>query len=118
MSGRNIKAFLDSNTIISGLLFEGNEATLLELGRIKAIQLITNQYVIDEVTQVLKRPEFNITTREIQSLTRYLYTCLTITENPPKEVIQEHTNMLNDKKDITSSTRSHTNKNRLSSNRR
>ncbi|MCB2172589.1 putative toxin-antitoxin system toxin component, PIN family [archaeon] len=100
MLGRNIKAFLDSNTIISGLLFEGNEATLLELGRIKAIQLITNQYVIDEVKQVLTRPEFNLTTEENRGLTRYLNTCLTITEDPPKEAIEGNINMLNDKKDI------------------
>jgi len=100
MSGRNIRAFLDSNTILSGLLFEGNESALLELGRIKAITLVTNQYVIAEVTQVLHRPEFNLTEEEIAGLLRYLNVCLTILEPPSKETIREHHDMLNDKKDI------------------
>ncbi len=100
MPGKNIKAFLDANTIISGLLFKGNEATLLELGRIKAINLQTNEYVIQETTRVLKRPEFQITQKETSELLRYLNTCLTVTMNPPKKEINQNMELLNDKKDI------------------
>jgi putative PIN family toxin of toxin-antitoxin system len=100
MSGRSIKAFLDANTIISGLLFKGNEATLLELGRVKAIELVTNYYVIEEVSNVLKRGEFGLDVEEVNGLFKYLYTCLTVIENPSKEVIQENINLLDDKKDI------------------
>jgi putative PIN family toxin of toxin-antitoxin system len=99
MSGKNIKAFLDANTIVSGLLFTGNEATLLELGRIKAIELITNKYVIEEVSNVLARPEFNLTPREIKGLQSYLYLCLNIYENPSKDEIDQNLSLLNDKKD-------------------
>jgi putative PIN family toxin of toxin-antitoxin system len=99
MSGKNIRAFLDANTIVSGLLFTGNEATLLELGRIKAIELITNKYVYEEVSNVLARPEFNLTPREIKGLQSYLYLCLDIYENPSKDEIDQNLSLLNDKKD-------------------
>ena len=99
MSGKNIRAFLDANTIVSGLLFTGNEATLLELGRIKAIELITNKYVYEEVSNVYARPEFNLTPREIKGLQSYLYLCLDIYENPSKDEIDQNLSLLNDKKD-------------------
>jgi putative PIN family toxin of toxin-antitoxin system len=100
MSGRGTKAFLDANTIISGLLFKGNEATLLELGRVKAIELVTNHYVMEEVSAVLKRREFSLTMGEVNTLIKYVYTCITVEENPPKEAIHENINLLEDKKDI------------------
>jgi putative PIN family toxin of toxin-antitoxin system len=100
MSGRSIKAFLDANTIISGLLFKGNEATLLELGRVKAIELVTNYYVMEEVSNVLKRGEFRLDVGEINGLVKYLNTCLTVIENPSKEAVQGNINLLDDKKDI------------------
>jgi predicted nucleic acid-binding protein len=61
---------------------------------------VTNQYVILEVTQVLNRAEFNITREEQTRLHRYLHTCLTVTPNPTQETINNHINLLNDKKDI------------------
>lgn len=100
MPGKNIKAFLDANTIISGLLFQGNEATLLELGRIQAIQLVTNRYVMSEVTAVLARKEFSLTHEEINGLTQYIHECLTVTDNPSNELVQEKMGLLEDKKDI------------------
>ena len=100
MPGKNIKAFLDANTIISGLLFHGNEATLLELGHIRAIKLVTNHYVMSEVTAVLNRKEFSLTPEEITGLTRYIHECLTVIENPPNELVQKKMGLLDDKKDI------------------
>jgi putative PIN family toxin of toxin-antitoxin system len=100
MSGKNTRAFLDANTIISGLLFKGNEATLLELGRLRAIELVTNHYVMEEVSAVLKRKEFNLTLDEVKGLIQYLHTCLSLLDNPSRETINKHLNQLNDKKDI------------------
>lgn len=100
MPGKNIKAFLDANTIISGLLFHGNEATLLELGRIRAVKLVTNHYVMGEVTAVLNRKEFSLTPEEITGLTRKIHECLTVFENPPNGLVQEKMDLLDDKKDI------------------
>jgi len=85
---------------VSGLLFEGNEATLLELGRVGAVKLQTNHYVLSEVSAVLRRPEFQLTEDEIEGLTRYLYTCMSVTEDPSDEDILSNLHLLKDKKDI------------------
>lgn len=50
-----MKVFVDANTIVSGLLFVGNDAVLLELGRLRALRLVTNEYVFGEVREILKR---------------------------------------------------------------
>lgn len=56
-----MKVFVDANTIVRGLLFAGNEAVLLELGRLRALRLVTNEYAFGEVREVLKREEFRLT---------------------------------------------------------
>jgi putative PIN family toxin of toxin-antitoxin system len=95
-----LKAFLDANTIVSGLIFEGNEATLLELGRIGAVQLVTNNYVLAEVQAVLRRAEFSLSDEEFTGLIRYLHECLTVIEDPPNEEILSNSDLMRDKKDI------------------
>lgn len=100
MSGRDVKAFIDANVIISGLLFQGNESVLLELGRFKALELVTNRYVLEEVTVVLNREEFQLAEEEIRGLLKYLYNCLTVLEDPTTEAIHRNIDLLDDKKDI------------------
>ncbi len=101
MSGKKpLNAFVDANIIISGLFFEGNEATLLELGRVDAITLLTNNYVLTEVRMVLRRAVFSLTDDEYTGLIRYLHECLTAIEDPPNEEILSHSSLLADKKDI------------------
>ena len=85
---------------MSGLLFEGNEATLLELGHIGAVKLQTNHYALSEASAVLRRPEFNLTQDEVEGLSRYLHACMTVTEDPPDEEILSNLHILNDRKDI------------------
>ena len=101
LSGKKpLNAFVDANIIVSGLLFEGNEATLLELGRVDAITLLTNNYVLTEVRMVLRRAVFSLTDEEYTGLIRYLHECLTAIEDPSDEEILSHFNLLTDKKDI------------------
>ena len=95
-----MKAFVDANTIVSGLLFVGNEATLLELGRLRALRLITNEYVLGEVRGVLKRGEFWLTQEEQQRLMGYTLECFSVVEDPSKENIKKHHGLLKDKKDL------------------
>ena len=101
LSGKKpLNAFVDANIIVSGLLFEGNEATLLELGRVDAITLLTNNYVLTEVRMVLRRAVFSLTDEEYTGLIRYLHECLTAIEDPSVEEILSHVSLLTDKKDI------------------
>jgi putative PIN family toxin of toxin-antitoxin system len=96
-----LNAFVDANIIVSGLLFEGNEATLLELGRVGAITLVANDYVLAEVRAVLRRAEFSLTDEEFTGLIRYLHGCLTAIEDPQNDEILSHSSLLRDKKDIS-----------------
>ena len=47
--------FVDANTIISALLFGGNEKRLLEYARLGLCELVTNEYVRHEVRRFLER---------------------------------------------------------------
>lgn len=47
---RRLTISVDANTIVSGLLFDGNEALLLGPGETGLCTLVTTHYVIDEVT--------------------------------------------------------------------
>ena len=82
------------------MLFEGNEATLLELGRIGAVRLVTNDYALTEAQAVLRRCEFSLTDEEFTGLIRYLYECLTVTEDPENDEVLSNSGLLRDKKDI------------------
>ena len=46
------RVFLDTNVLISGIFFEGNESKILELPE---IDLITCDYVIDELKIIIKK---------------------------------------------------------------
>ena len=52
------KVVFDTNTLISGLLWDGNEARLIEKAERKEIQLFISQKLIDELEGVLKRKKF------------------------------------------------------------
>lgn len=52
------KVVFDTNTLISGLLWDGNEARIFEKAEKKEIQLFISQKLIDELEGVLKRKKF------------------------------------------------------------
>ena len=95
-----MKVFVDANTIVSGLLFVGNESVLLELGRLRALRLVSNEYVVQEVKRVLKREEFSFEDEEREHLLRYTLECISVVENPSEEEIKKHYDLLGDKKDL------------------
>ena len=94
------KIFLDANTIVSGLLFEGNESILLEVGRIGLCKLLTNNYVFEEVKNVLRRREFYLGDEDLLFLQGYLKKCIVVTDDPTIEQLKGHYSALSDKKDI------------------
>jgi hypothetical protein len=52
------KVVLDTNALISGLLWEGNEATIIEKAEKKEIQLFISPKILKELEGVLKREKF------------------------------------------------------------
>jgi len=61
---------------------------------------VTNVYVLTEVQAVLRRAEFSLTDEEFTGLIRYLYECLTVTEDPENDEVLSNSGLLRDKKDI------------------
>jgi putative PIN family toxin of toxin-antitoxin system len=49
----------DTNTVVSGSLWPGKPRMLLDVARAGAIQLITSQPLLNELTRVLTRPKFH-----------------------------------------------------------
>jgi len=53
---RNLpRVFVDANTLISGLFFKGPESTMLRMGILGLINIVTCEFVIEEVREVIKR---------------------------------------------------------------
>lgn len=99
-SGRKpLRIFVDANTIVSGLVFEGNEALLLRLGRIGLCRLVTVHYVIDKVTRVLRAGEFRFSEEDVVSLISYMSRCMTVYENVKPARLRKYLSTLEDKKD-------------------
>jgi len=96
---RKLNVFVDANTIVSGLVFEGNEALLLKLGAIGACRLRTTRYVIDEVDKALAGKEFGLGWDEIDKLLSVVHNALVVHE-PLREVeLKKYLPRLDDKKD-------------------
>ncbi|MEE9116315.1 MAG: hypothetical protein V3U09_05395, partial [Thermoplasmata archaeon] len=69
---RPMRVFVDANTIVSGLIFEGNESQILELGDIGVIELLTSTQVFEEVGKVISRDEFEYGRKEIRDFLGHL----------------------------------------------
>jgi predicted nucleic acid-binding protein len=90
---------LDTNTVVSGLVFEGNEADLLSMGKFGLCDLIVCEYVLKEVVDVLRSSKFGLIDDEISFLTRYLLTCAKLYKDAPAKQIMECAHTLKDKED-------------------
>ena len=53
------KVVLDTNTLISGILWDGNEARVIEEAENNKVQLFISQKLLQELEGVLKREKFN-----------------------------------------------------------
>jgi len=95
-----VKLFLDTSTLISGLLFEGNERLLLDLGRLGVCKLVTNEYVREEVRDVLNRPHLGLAPQEQDSVLDLLARHVRVLESPPIEAIKAAKGRLADEGDL------------------
>jgi len=94
-----MRVFVDASTLVSGLLFEGNESMLLELGSFGAVELVATHYVLEEVKQVLGRAEFTLSREEIRDLMRYMHQVILVVDDPSEREITACARKLADKKD-------------------
>lgn len=100
-SGRNqLKVFVDANTVVSGLVFEGNEALLLKLGSMGACILVTTRYVMNEVSRVLRAKEFGLSEDEAAWLLSFTNRCANVHASVNPAELRRYFGRLNDKKDL------------------
>lgn len=62
-----MKITVDTNILISGLFWEGNERKLIELAEEGEIELVLSEAIIEEFEEVLSRNEFKLKLNEIES---------------------------------------------------
>jgi len=93
------RLFLDANTIISGLLYEGNESELLDLGLLGAVELVTVAYVWAEVQEVLRRPQFRLSPEGVEDLLSFGQEALLILPDADEGAITSREGDLKDKED-------------------
>ncbi|MFC1814210.1 putative toxin-antitoxin system toxin component, PIN family [Thermodesulfobacteriota bacterium] len=63
-----IPVVVDTNVIVSALLFAGTPGRLIDLWKEKRIQLFVCKEMIDEIMRVLAYPRFQLTEKEIDYL--------------------------------------------------
>ena len=70
---KTLRVVLDSNVIISGFLFGGPPARLLEHALHDSVQACTSLPILDEVRDVLQRPKFGLTSDQALTLIEELH---------------------------------------------
>lgn len=62
-----MRVVADTNVLISGLFWEGNERKLLKMFKTEELANVISPQIIDELEDVLSRKKFNLTKKEIAS---------------------------------------------------
>ncbi len=95
-----VKLFLDANTLVSALLFAGNERRLLDLGRLGVCELVTIQYVREEVRRVLAEPRMRLSETEQNGALAILARHVIVADDPPRSEVLSAKGRVTDKTDL------------------
>lgn len=95
-----MKLFVDANTLVSGLLYRGNERFLLELGRYGTCDLVTIEYVRGEVEDFLRRPGVGLSGDERRKLMVIHDRSVSVSGDPPREKIRDLRGRIRDEHDL------------------
>ncbi len=94
---KRIRVFLDANSLISAVLFDGVYRKALRLAIEKEFDLITTQYVIEEITVVLER-KFPHAVNEVKAMLALID--LKIIPVPTEKSCAEFKELIRDPKDV------------------
>lgn len=95
-----MKLFVDTNVLVSGLAFSGNEALLLDHSRMGVCELVINEYVLDEVRHVLARSHLGLEGSAQRRAVAYLGRCATVLGDPPLDAVRSVEGRLRDRRDL------------------
>lgn len=73
-----LKIVVDTNTLISAAITEGNEFELLKLAKLKKIELILSPQILKEFKEVISRPKFGFSQEQISGAFKQILTISTI----------------------------------------
>ena len=82
-----MKLFVDANALVGGLVSEGNESLLLDLGRLGVCELVANEYIREEVRDVLARPHIGLSRTEQEAALAVVSRRVTVLEDPPSSEV-------------------------------
>jgi predicted nucleic acid-binding protein len=94
-----MRVFVDANTLVSGLVFKGNESRVLELGGLGVLRLYTSTKVVEEVGRAIRRDEFGHPRDVIENMLDYLQRAVLIVEKPDDKALKKVSELLDDEKD-------------------
>lgn len=81
---------LDSNVIISGIIFGGNPRKIIEYALQGSAQCFISLPILDEIMVVLQRPKFNLQANQILSIIEELHAlCRIVTPKTKFSVIDD-----------------------------
>lgn len=63
-----MRVVVDTNVLISGILWEGNESELLKMCKINELTNLTSPPIIEELERVISSEKFRLTEREVNSV--------------------------------------------------
>jgi len=66
-----VRAVVDTNVLVSGLLWQGPSRTLIEHVRDGRLSLVTNPALLAELGDVLERPKFDDVLHDLLALRAY-----------------------------------------------
>ena len=69
-----LRVVFDSNVIISGFLFGGPPARLLQLALDGSVQMVSSLPILDEIRDVLQRPKFGLSIDQVLMFINELHT--------------------------------------------
>jgi len=95
-----LRLFVDANTLISGLLFSGNESQLFDYARLGLCELLTVEHVRAEVRRILREPRLSLTPQERGRALRILSRHVTVLEDPSVEKLRGSRGRVRDTHDL------------------
>lgn len=68
-----IRAVVDTNVTVSGLLFGGLPLKVVRAAMSKSFVCVTSPYLIEEIERVMSSEKFGLTTQEMKNLTQPIF---------------------------------------------
>lgn len=85
-----LRAVLDTNTLVSAVIAEGNESKILLAAHRSDFKLVTSLEILKEFKEVISRPKFGFSKRQINNVLLHIIEAAEIVQpNIKRDIIKE-----------------------------